>query len=243
MTYIPNNVTAPGQLVVINPITGTPLEAGNPKYPMGPGAWGVPGMLNPNIFSNFYVTVELQEFTPVWQQAMEKTHRFNQDPKNDLTQVLAQLSSQDRKTAEAVLNVNPGMVGLRASDPAAEKLQQTLVGLRLAQIRANQILTLKEVVAVPKQSESMWVQSTAPSDFMIVVTDIDGQEHKFKAVFFNRDQNLWAGQNYFNQGFQPTQPPSPYQGTRGMFSQAQPQPQPPSGFMPSSIFQNDFGGI
>ena len=243
MTYIPNNVTAPGQLVVINPITGTPLEAGNPKYPMGPGAWGVPGMLNPNIFSNFYVTVELQEFTPVWQQAMEKTHRFNQDPKNDLTQVLAQLSSQDRKTAEAVLNVNPGMVGLRASDPAAEKLQQTLVGLRLAQIRANQILTLKEVVAVPKQSESMWVQSTAPSDFMIVVTDIDGQEHKFKAVFFNRDQNLWAGQNYFNQGFQPTQPPSPYQGTRGMFSQAQPQPQPPSGFMPSSIFQSDFGSI
>ncbi len=241
MTYIPNNVTAPGQLVVINPITGTPLEAGNPKYPMGPGAWGAPGMLNPNIFSNFYVTVELQEFTPVWQQAMEKTHRFNQDPKNDLTQVLAQLSPQDRKTAEAVLNINPGMVGLRASDAAAEKLQQTLVGLRLAQIRANQILALKEVTPVTNQSESMWVQSTSPSDFMIVVTDVDGQEHKFKAVFFNREQNSWMGQNYFNQGFQPTQPPSQFQGPRGMFSQ--PQPQSPSGFMPSSIFQSDFGSI
>lgn len=78
MTYIPNSVTAPGQLVVINPITGTPLEAGNPKYPMGSEALGAPGILNPNIFSNFYVTVELQEFTPVWQQAIEKTHRFNQ---------------------------------------------------------------------------------------------------------------------------------------------------------------------
>ena len=186
MTYIPNNVTAPGQLVVINPITGTPLEAGNPKYPMGSGACGVPGMLNPNIFSNFYVTVELQEFTPVWQQAMEKTHRFNQDPKNDLTQVLAQLSPQDRKTAEVVLNINPGMVGLRASDAAGEELQQTLIGLRLAQIRANQILALKEVTPVTNQSESMWVQSASPSDFMIVVTDIEGQEHKFKAVFFNR---------------------------------------------------------
>lgn len=184
MTYIPNSVTALGQLVVINPITGIPLEAGNPKYPMSPGSWGAPGVLNPNIFSNFYVTVELKEFTPVWQQAMEKTHRFNQDPKNDLTQVLAQLSPQDRKTAEAVLNVDPGMVGLRASDAAGEKLQQTLVNLRLAQIRANQILVLKEVTPVTNQSESMWVQSTPASDFMIVVTDIDGQEHKFKAVFF-----------------------------------------------------------
>ena len=231
MTYIPNNVTAPGQLVVINPITGTPLEAGNPKYPMGPGAWGVPGMLNPNIFSNFYVTVELQEFTPVWQQAMEKTHRFNQDPKNDLTQVLAQLSPQDRKTAEEILTTNPAMMGLRASDAAGEKLQQTLVSLRLAQIRANQILTLKDVVPATKESGSMWVQSSAPQDFMIVVTDIEGQEHKFKAVFFNREQNFWMGQNYFNQGFQQTQPPSPFQGPRGTFSQAQPQPQPPSGFI------------
>ena len=180
-----NPFAHPGQVIVINPITGTSIDSGNPIYPMAPWVYS-PVMLTPQMFSGTYVTVSLQEFTPVWQQAMEKTHRFNQDPKNDLAQVLAELSPQDRKTAEEILTTNPAMMGLRASDAAGEKLQQTLVGLRLAQIRANQILALKEVTPVTNQSESMWVQSASPSDFMIVVTDIEGQEHKFKAVFFNR---------------------------------------------------------
>ena len=229
--FNPNTVNNPsfhsGQIIVINPITGNRIESGNPNYPMVPGkTWGVPAtwggpamMATPQVFLGTYLTANIQEFTPVWQQAMEKTHRFNQDPKNDLAQVLAQLSPQDRKIAEEILTTNPAMVGLRASDAAGEKLQQTLVSLRLAQIRANQILTLKDVVPATKESGSMWVQSSAPQDFMIVVTDADGQDHKFKAVFFNREQNWWMAQNPFNQGFQS----GPFQGPHSQFSQTQPR--------------------
>ena len=223
--FNPNSVNTPsaysGQIVVINPITGNRIESGNPSYPMVPGVtWGGPAtMVTPQGFLDTYLTVSLKEFTPVWQQAMEKTSRFNQDPKNDLAQVLAQLSPQDRKTAEEILTTNPAMMGLRASDAAGEKLQQTLVSLRLAQIRANQILTLIYAVPATKESGSMWVQSSAPQDFTVVVTDADGQDHKFKAVSFNREQNCWMVQNPFSQGFQS----GPFQGPHNQFSQTQPR--------------------
>ena len=213
-----NPFAHPGQVIVINPITGTSIDSGNPIYPMTPWVYS-PVILTPQMFPGTYITVSLQDFTPVWQQAMEKTHRFNQDPKNDLEQVLAQLSPQDRKTAEEILTTNPAMMGLRASDAAGEKLQQTLVSLRLAQIRANRILTLKEVVPVTKEKGSMWTQPSMPTDFKVVVTDADGQDHNFKAVFFNREQNHWMIQNHFNQGFQS----GPFQGPHNQFSQPQPR--------------------
>lgn len=239
--FNPNSVNNPsaysGQIVVINPITGNRIESGHPSYPMLPGAtWGVPAtMVTPQGVLDTYLTVSLKEFTPVWQQAMEKTSRFNQDPKNDLAQVLAELSPQDRKAAEEILTTNPGMIGLRANDPAGEKLQQILVDLRLVQIRVNRILTLKEVVPVTKDSGSMWAQPSTLQDFMVVVTDADGQDHKFKAVLFNREQNWWMVQYPFNQGFQS----GPFQGPNNPFSQAQSR----HGFGPHFGFRTDSGTI